>query len=532
MSQARAVTWVLENRWISAGVAFLVLAAAIAFAVFSGSEDAERLVNPREEAAVTAAPDDKATEDDEGPRATGGRGSARVAVPGGAPGTDVIPGTGGGEATPCVPQKSTAVGVDDDMITIGQVVTDSNQLPQQLRPAHEGLTAFVKLFNKGGGLCKRMLKLEYRNDNLNPALHAQDMRDLANRSLAFVANESLLDQLDYDGDPPFEPRVQGGGGSVPDVGGLAFSYARSQSAWHAGVIGSVSPVLVGGGTYRFYQSKARAAGKPCTKGAVVYLEEPTRASEEQARVGQVSLEESWGAGLGRGNTRRYSTGLLDQTPQYQALVGRMRSDGMNCVFTYSDLQSSVNLAKAMEDEGVWPPSKCKLGPACFRVFHVPLSAYDEKFIRDAGDAALDVSTFIPHVPLNESGNEAMRIYLDALKAVPGARPSTFSVIGFASGVMLVEALQACPEAPTRECLMSSLRKMKDFTAGGLLGGTTPFRTTKVNFDRYGTFDWKWIFNHSTTMRVLERNGKRDFYRINPKSGFFEDTLKVARGRAA
>ena len=80
--------------------------------------------------------------------------------------------------------------------------------------------------------------------------------------------------------------------------------------------------------------------------------------------------------------------------------------------------------------------------------------------------------------------------------------------------------------------MSSLRKMKDFTAGGLLGGTTPFRKTRVTFDRYGTFDWKWIFNHSTTMRVLDRNGKRDFYRINPKSGFFEDTLKVARGQAA
>jgi hypothetical protein len=140
-----------------------------------------------------------------------------------------------------------APGVTNETITIGQIVTDSSQIPQQLRPAHEGLRAFVELVNKAGGVCDRKLRLEYRNDNLNPATHNQDARELAARVLAFVGNESLLDFLDYQREPPFEPTVQGGGSFVPDVGGLAFSYGRSQSRWHAGVIGSVSPVLVGGG---------------------------------------------------------------------------------------------------------------------------------------------------------------------------------------------------------------------------------------------------------------------------------------------
>jgi hypothetical protein len=140
-----------------------------------------------------------------------------------------------------------------------------------------------------------------------------------------------------------------------------------------------------------------------------------------------------------------------------------------------------------------------------------------------------VSTFVPHLPLVESSRPAMRAYLDALKAVPDAQPSTFSVLGYASGAMLIQGLQGCREAPTRECLMGALRKMKDFTADGLLGGTTPFRTTKVTFDRYGTFDWKWIFASSVALRVGIKGGKRDFYRINPSSGFLADTLKVARG---
>jgi hypothetical protein len=80
--------------------------------------------------------------------------------------------------------------------------------------------------------------------------------------------------------------------------------------------------------------------------------------------------------------------------------------------------------------------------------------------------------------------------------------------------------------------MNSLRKLRGFTADGLLGGTSPFQTTRVNYDDYGTFDWKWIFSSTVSMRVMDRSGKRDFYRINPKTGFFHDKLKIARGSAA
>jgi hypothetical protein len=294
------------------------------------------------------------------------------------------------------------------------------------------------------------------------------------------------------------------------------------------VVGSVSPVLVGGGQYKFFLNEAKAKRKPCREGAVVYLREPTGASEDQARLGQVSIEQSWGGNLGRGKTSLYATNLLDPVPAYEALVDRMVADGMNCVFTYTDLQSSINLAQAMSNRGVWPPDKCQRGPQCFSVFSVVLSVYDRRFIQDAGEGARFVSTFIPHVPLNETNNASMKVYLDALKGVSGARPSTFSVLAFSSGLMLIDALQACPEAPTRACLMDALHKMQNFTGAGLLGGTTPFRTTKATFEPYGTYDWKWIFNRSIAMRILDRDGKRDFYRIGP-SGFLNDTLHVARG---
>jgi ABC-type branched-subunit amino acid transport system substrate-binding protein len=509
-----------------AGVAFAVVVAAASAALLATDEKVAEIAEPGPAAEATAEPTITGDAQAEEARST----SAPAAVAG--EDTTQVFGDGSKDASgkPCVKRSVNEVGVKDEEITIGQIVTDSNTIPQQFRPSHEGLQAFVQLFNKSGGLCGRKLRLEYRNDQFNAAIHTQDTRDLANRILAFVGNESLFDQLDYNNRAPYEPNFQGGGSYVPDVGGLAFSYPRGHSQWHAGVVGSVSPTLVGGGQYKHYQAEAKAKGKPCVKGAVFYLQEPTGASEDQARLGQVSLEEKWGAGLGKGNTKLYGVSLLNtDVSAYEAIVDQMASDGMNCMFAYTDMGSSIKLAQAARNRGYWPPSKCSRGPDCFRVFYVPLAAYDEKFIRDAGDGALDVSTFVPHLPLTETSNAAMRTYLQALKAVRDARPSTFSVLGYASGAMFIEGLRGCPEAPTRSCLMGALRKMKDFTAGGLLGGTTPFRTTRVTFDRYGTFDWKWIFNRSVSLRVLDRNGKRDFYRINPKDGFFEDSLKVARG---
>jgi len=385
----------------------------------------------------------------------------------------------------------------------------------------------VNVFNNAGGLCGRKLDLQYRNDNLNPATHSSDMQDLANSSLAFVGNDSLLDFTDYSRTPPFSPTIKGGGSYVPDVGGLAFAYGRAQSDWSAGVIGSVSPVLVGGGQFKPLTAEVAAKGHPCRKAAVVYLNEPTGASKDQALLGQAAVKASWGGGVSSSKT--YEAQLEQSEPIYESQVRQMITDGMNCVWAYTDLQGSINLVKAMYGQGVWPPDHCKLGPQCFQVAWVPFTVYDSKFITDGGPGALGVSTFIPHVPLSESNEGPVKAYLDAMKTVPGARPGTFSIFGFTSGLMLIQALEGCASSPTRTCLMDALRKMQDFNGGGLLGGTTPFKRTKATFSNYGDFAWKWIFYRSVGLRVEKHGSKTDFYRINPSSGFLNDTLHVARG---
>jgi len=511
-----------SNPLVPAIVALAIIITAATYAIVDDEGDtAKKLAEPGPDTEATPSPGTTTV-----PTATATAGPGRAAA------TEApLPGLPGAIEKPCNPRPVNEIGVTDTTITIGQVVTDSSQIPQQFRPANEGLRAFVNYINQRGGVCKRKLQLESRNDNLNLAQHSQDMQQLANSVLAFVANESLLDFLDYDREPPYAPSVRGGGKEVPDVGGLAFSLGRAQSSWHAGVVGSISPVLVGGGQYRNAMEDLRRKNTPCLKAGVVHLDEPTGASRQQAELGAISIEASWGGGLGAGKATLYQAQFVDPVPAYEVLVDRMVSEGVNCVFAYSDLGSSINLVKAMVNRGVWPPGQCNRGSQCIRYTYIPLSALDPKFVRDVGPGSRGVSSFAPTPPLNETANPGMKLYLDALKSVPGAEPTTFSVLGFASGAMLVQALQSCPEAPTRICVMNALRKMQNFTASGLLGGTTPFRKTKVNFDGT-TFDWKHIFNHSVGVQVADRNGKRDFYRVYPEKGYLADTLKVARGKAA
>lgn len=464
--------------------------------------------------------------------------SGGVQIPGAPP---PIPGASPLPACTKRPVKET--GVTDSQVRIGQIITDYSNLPQQFGPVYEGLSAFVKLVNDHGGVCGRRLALEVDNDQANPSAH--DYEAMAQRVFAFVGNESLLDGFDYQTEPPFNPKYRDSrtGGYVPDVGGLALAYGRAQSPMHAGVIGSVSPVLRAGGQERYF---VKQAAYPCRNAGVVFVVEPTGASQDQAELGKAALAERWGAGMGYDRVRDYQASLGSPILVYRGIVQNMVREGVNCVFSYTDLASNVNFVNAMYEEGVWPPHRCtRLQKSeCFGVVWVPFSAYDPRFIAEAegnGEAARGVVSYLPHVPVHEASTPALRAYLQALAACNAARyegcgsgraePSTFSLIGFASGVMFVEALGHCGGAPTRACVMRFLKGLQRFDAGGLIGGTTPFACTFASYSSYGRFCWKWIF--ASTVAVKVSCGRADlacFRRINPGSGFFRDTLRVARGR--
>jgi substrate-binding family protein len=487
--------------------------------------------------------------------------SVGASVPGVTP--SVRPGAGP-PPTRCSPRQPRAAnrqpetGITNKTISVGQIVSDSANLPAQLKPNYEGLTAYFRKINDAGGVCGRKLQITYRNDQGSGTQHDDDYTSLAQSVFAFVANSSIGESIGsrtYADQPPFDPTVRDNrtGEFVPDVGGLAYAYNRGQSRWHAGAVGSISPVLTGGGAYRGMLNIVRSEGRPCRKMGVVYLIEPTFASEDQARLSQPALESSWGGNLGRGNTRLYQASLSQPAEVYRGLVENMIRDGMNCMGTFMDLGSNVNLVIGAAQAGVWPPGRCTRADKtqCFNMVYMPFAGYDPKFIRDvesrAKGASLKVLSFLPHIPMNETGDPALRRYLADLRACKGdkrysqcsaAEPSTFSMIGYVSGIMFVDAVRACGAAPTRRCVMTYLRGLRNFTGGGLLGRISPFKCTRANDNArgnrsLGTYCWKWIFTDTITVRVESTKADlSSFRRIRPSSGYAPDTLRVARGTPA
>lgn len=543
--------WIEEHRPAVAGLAMWVVFSLIVGSAWASGTFRGAFSQGSKDRAAVAAPSrapqrqpqtsrsDKKQGSKSNPAQSGSNGRSNgPRIPGApppVPGTDPLPA--------CTKQPSRETGVTDSQVRIGQIITDYPNLPQQFGPAYEGLSAYVKLVNDRGGVCGRKLDLEMDNDQANPSAH--DYEAMAQRVFAFVGNETLLDGFDYQTEPPFNPKYRDArtGEFVPDVGGLALAYGRAQSPMHAGVIGSVSPVLRAGGQERYF---VKHAAYRCKGAGVVFVVEPTGASQDQAELGKAALAESWGAGLGYDRVRDYQASLGSPILVYRGIVQNMIRDGVNCVFSYTDLASNVNLVNAMYQEGVWPPNRCtRLQKSeCFGVVWVPFSAYDPRFIAEAeggGEAVRGVVTYLPHLPVQERSSPALSAYLRALAACNAARfegcgsgraePSTFSLLGFASGIMFVEALGKCGGAPTRACVMRVLRKMQRFDAGGLIGGTTPFACTFASYGSSGRYCWKWIF--ASTVAVQVGCGRADlscFRRINPKNGFFRDTLRVARGR--
>jgi hypothetical protein len=535
---------VTANKQLAAGIGIAVVLALIGVvAVAAGGGDDDK---------DSAAVDVDAGKDDGGLPGPGevGTDESTTTLPGATPAgeqptaTTAAP-TGGTTGTlpgqtspppPCTPKDVKGTGISKTEVVIGQIVSDVSMLPAQLYPNYEGLQAYVNVVNAAGGVCGRKIRIEYSNDQSNPATH--EYQAMTHRVFAFVANSSLMDNTDYESDAPFNPRYQDNGEYVPDIGGLAYSYGRSQSPWHAGAIGSISPALSGGKAFKAVVENAKAEGTPCKKAGVVYLREPTGASEDSGRAGGAALAADWGGNFGADGVKYYVANLADPVVVYEQMVTQMIADGVNCAFTYSDLGSDINLVRAMANRGVWPKDKCS-GPTCFAAVYVPFAAYDPKFIRDSGDAAKGVRSFIPHIPLNETSAPPMQAYLNGLKTVKGAEPSTFSIIGWTSGQMFVQALQSCGAAPTRKCVMDYARNLKDFDAGGLQTPITPFRSTRVdcssgcgNFAGRGTYNFKWIFACNVSLQIQDRGGKRDWYRVFPAQGYDCDTLRVVRGKPA
>jgi hypothetical protein len=426
----------------------------------------------------------------------------------------------------CTPKAGfSATGVTNSTVTVGSIISASAQLPLQTVSSQEGAQAYFNLVNKSGGICGRQIKYIEQNDMLSPTTH--NYKTLVHEVFAFVADWSLLSQLDYQQDYPFLPVEQDNGEYVPVFGADDNNYGTSLSPYFV-ALGSRSTVLTTTVPAAYYVKAAKASAHGACRVWGLMAVRTTNAGSLSA----IKSDEAALRALGQ-TTKIYQADLNDSVPAFQTIVSQMQSDGVNCTGSKMDSQSDQRFTLAATIQGVWPPNKCS-GSKCFSVMVPAPPTGDSSYLRNVGAQGAGQLFLAFHIPFtdNQTKNPGLLFYLRALKGVPGAQPSAFSADGFAYAMLFTEALNACGSAPTRACVLNFTHRVKKFDAGGLIGPVTPWATMNVvctTDNPCGNFKGKTGPNNTVTMKwppmcivitkLQVKRGKPDYYRVYPKSGF-------------
>lgn len=439
------------------------------------------------------------------------------------PGSSAGPGVGAGGLGPkgCVGSATGAPGVTADRITVGTIVARSGPLPGQFYQMTQAVSAYFSMVNEAGGICGRKLKLIVQDDGLNADKNLQAAKTLVEDDKVF-AIVGMLTAVD---------KASAGylcAHQVPDVGGFALSYNRAigldcpkgKPPVYWSPLGGVVPNLIGDGQYHTIMKAENVK-----RGAVMY-HSTLDVSKDQGLAQQWALNHAWCRLAKHPNDQRACDVTVDRQEKgfvpdaqaydvnpaapgsaYDPLVQQMMSAGVDSVWTSMEINSNIKLLQSINrNRALW---RQRIGRD--PVVYFQLSAYDPKLIETAGSLALNAYVFIPHVPFTEPQRPEMARYLAMLaRYQPGAKPSSFGAQGWAGAKLFVDAVALAGANLTRAALRQALDSFTNYTAGGLVGALTPRERV--------------IFRCWVTLKVLERDGRLDFWRWLPPSGFTCNTL--------
>jgi branched-chain amino acid transport system substrate-binding protein len=333
-------------------------------------------------------------------------------------------------------------GVSASTITVGNVATTGGIVPGLFLGAQVGVQAYFDYINSSGGIDHRKLVVDDGDDLLQCTVNESATRALIPKVVAFVGSFSLFDQC--------------GGGLIPKT--------------IANVSDSLNPVVTKLPNTFSPQPIQNGWGT----GPLLWLKQhyPSGVGSVGALVGNVStVEDSWkgeeyvlkALGFHIVDVEDYDVG---QT-QFDASVIRMKDDGVKIVLLdQADVNGIAAFLDAADLEQFHP-----------EVFFNSGSAYDGGFIKQAGAAAGDIV-----VDLHEAlylGQDASTVpavglfdhWIDV--AHPGYTPDIYSVFGWASAALFVQALRNAGSDPTRGSVLVALSHIDTFSADGVIAPDDP-----------------------------------------------------------
>ncbi len=350
---------------------------------------------------------------------------------------------------PTAAQQASTTGITSKSVTVGNVSIVSGPIPGLFEGAPTGVKAYFAMINAQGGVNGRKLLVDSKDDAFSGQQNQSDTQAAINSDFALVGSFSLFDG--------YGCAALAGNTAVPDVSVTLDSGTNALpndfSAQPLSGRESLGPA-------EYYK---KHYPKDMTVGAIIA---DVASAKHQMAVQFAGLKH-----VG------YKIGYVED-------VNPLQSD-----FTTSVINMKNAGVNAVDLGGVdWQDAAIFMQNATTQNWHPGLifttgPAYADQFISHAGGPAVTNGIQIGQVYALYLGQDAKSVpavkqFLTYVKKVnPSWVPDLYTLFGWASAGLFVQALKAAGPHPTRGAVIAQLKKITSYGADGLMAASDPAAKT-------------------------------------------------------
>lgn len=366
---------------------------------------------------------------------------AATSAPAGAATTSTCPTPS--KVTPAEAFSST--GVTAKAVTVGNVSIITGPVPGLFEGAPIGVKAYFAYINSKGGVHGRKLLVDSKDDSFSGQQNETDTQEAIGSDFALVGSFSLFDG--------YGCKALATNPAVPDVSVTLDSGTNALPN-----VFSAQPLAVGSslGPLEYFKTHYP---KDTTVGTIV----------SNAASALTQWEGREAALKHVGYKVVYVDDVNPLASDFTTDVINMRHDHVNAVdLTALDWQDAAIFMQNAAAQDWHPGLVFSGGPV-----------YADQFISHAGGPVATNGILIGQVQALYLGQDssalpAVKEFLQYVKKVnPSWTPDLYTLFGWTSAALFVQALQAAGAHPTRGAVLDQLKKITSFNAGGLLAPTDP-----------------------------------------------------------
>ena len=366
------------------------------------------------------------------------------------------PSAGGGGPAPTVAANVKLVNAENiscpaevtaSCVTVGNIATISGIVPGLFEGASVGTDAYMSyLDSTKGGIDGRKIRLIADDDKFNGDLNSSETQSMIGKVISFVGSFSLEDQ---------------DGGVVlshnPDVPNVSLSLSQ----YTLDLSNTISPLPAIGG-WQLGPLEWFKAHYPNAVKHVGLLIAQEASAEAQATGLEAAMRH-----LGFDIVYTSQFGPLQSNFQTELLA--MQHAGVQYLdLTLMDATDAEHILTEIHSQGYRPQVIESSGPI-----------YVDNFVQESGGAANADGIYLDQTVSLYLGGDAKSIpevntFLSWVQKVhPGFTPDLFTLYGWISGMLWAEGMEHAGSSPTSSSLLTALRQIHSFDAGGLVADSDP-----------------------------------------------------------